>query len=142
MQFSGKFDATSTIEMIARKKAQIQDAKTKTLSNIGAMQVKAAQDRIRSSKTDPNGRPWAPWSMATIKQRTREGNLNRGLLYRSGALIVSIKYKVERGTLSVWSDAPYARFLQFGTPKMRARAFLGFGTQINRIRQTLIEGLK
>lgn len=120
-------------QIVAKKRQQIEIARTTELQKIGRDEVRATQDRIRSSKTDPTGRSWQPWAMATLKQRRREGTAGRGLLYRTGALLNSIMYRVDRGILTIYTDASHARYLQFGTPKMPARPFLGWGNRINNI---------
>lgn len=112
---------------------KIKAAPNKMLRVVGKEEVKETKIRIRSTKNDPDGKPWAPWSFATMKERVRQGNVQRGLLYRTGALLNSIKYTVKKGKLSVFSPLKYAKFLQFGTPKMPARPFLGWSkAAINR----------
>lgn len=107
---------------------------------IGEIGVKETKERIQSTKEDPQGNPWRPWSLATIKQRQREGNIARGLLYRTGNLFRSITYTITGKTTNLISLADYARFLQKGTPKMPARKFLGWSTKaINKIKQRLLK---
>lgn len=142
MQVKVTLKADGVDQLIENKRRQFAAAKTTTLQQIGQEEVRAAQQRIRNSKTDPEGRSWQPWSMATLKQRRREGNANRGLLYRTGALLTSIKYRVDKGVLAIFTDVPYARYLQFGTPKMPARPFIGWGNRINSIITRLTGTLK
>ena len=92
--------------VIAAKQKQIQVLRTSELKKIGEEEVAITQDRIRSSKTGPDGKAWQPWSMATLRQRNRVGNASRGLLYRTGALLSSIKMKLEDGQLTIYSDVP------------------------------------
>lgn len=126
---------------LREKQAKLQQLPT-VLEQIGRDEVLKTQERIRSSKTGPDGKPWAPWSMATLKQRTRAGNAQRGLLYRTGALLNSIQFKVENTLLTIFTNETYAKFLQFGTPKMKARPFVGFGKDINKAIQRLKDFLK
>ena len=127
---------TVTRALLQRQK-QIAEAKTRELEKIGRQQVQVVQNRIANSKTDANGNAWRPWSIATLRQRRREGTASRGLLYRTGRLLRSIGFRIT-GTLTsqvltIYSNVPYARYLQFGTNRMPARPFLGFRNQINRI---------
>lgn len=113
--------------------AKINKAPKKMLEAVGKLEVKDTKHRIRSSKTDPDGKPWRPWSFATLKERFRQGNVQRGLLYRTGALLNSIKHKVRKYRLEVSSDKEYAKHLQFGGPKLPARPFIGWSkAAINR----------
>lgn len=118
----------------------IQNAPKEALNEIGESVVAKAQQRIRSTKTAPDGTPWAPWSMATIRANQNKGG---SLLYRTGALLDSIQYRVSDKTITVYSNVGYARFLQFGTPKMPARPFLGWTQEdINKVKQIIGEALK
>lgn len=101
-------------------------------------EIAAAKTRITMSKTDPDGRPWAPWSLSTLRQRTRERNLARGLLYRTGRLLNSFKFRIDRNKIIIQSTAPYSGYLQRGRLNMRPRQILGFGRpSIERIKQRL-----
>lgn len=105
--------------------------------------VKETQERIRTTKKDPEGRAWAPWSMATIRARNKDGTAGRGLLWRTGALLNSIQSRVRGWTAEVWSTANHARFIQFGTPKMTARPFLGFSPAlVNRLADLIKKNTK
>ena len=142
MQVRATINAANLSSVIEKKRKQLEAARGKVLEEIGKEEVQITQERIRSSKTGPNGQAWAPWSMATLRQRTREGSVSKGLLYRTGALLTSIAYKVEKGALLVYTNIPYAKHLQFGTPKMPARPFIGWGNRINKIVERLNEAFK
>lgn len=134
--------AANVTGVIEQKRRQLEIMRTSELRKIGEEEVRITQERIRSSKTGPDGKAWAPWSIATLKQRQRRGDANKGLLYRTGALLQSIKFKVEDGKLTVYSDAQYGKYLQFGTPKMPARPFIGWGDRINSIVERLTKVFK
>lgn len=106
------------------------------LEKIGQYLVSSTQARIRTTKTSPDGSPWAPWSPATslAKQRSGQGGT---LLLNSGRLFNSITHQVSNDTVEVNSNAPYARFLQLGTRRMPARPFLG----ISKDDESAIAGL-
>ena len=95
------------------------------LHSIGQYLVSSTQARIRTTKTDPDGKPWAPWAPGTYLARAKAGTLQGGLLLNSGRLLNSVGYRVSGKTLEVEATAPYAGFLQNGTPRMPARPFLG-----------------
>ena len=97
------------------------------LKRVGQTMVDAAVGRIVAVKEDPNGSSWAPWATGTLKARQRKGTEGGGLLYDSGALAKSLRYRISGNTVSVESSAPYAMFLQNGTPNMPARPFMGIG---------------
>jgi phage virion morphogenesis protein len=99
------------------------------LAEIGRILSDSTKDRIKNTKTDPNGAQWAPWALGTLIGRTRRGTAGTGLLYESGALYNSIETQINPTSVLVGSSSPYARFLQSGTPHMPARAFLGISTQ-------------
>lgn len=97
------------------------------LDDIGKALVASTQRRLKDTKESPAGVPWAPWTLGTLLGRIKKGNQNRGLLFDSGNLYNSINYQVQgKGvTVGVSNQAPYAVFLQNGTPKMVARPFIG-----------------
>lgn len=97
------------------------------LTRVGQMMVDATVGRIVAVKEDPQGNPWAPWAPSTARARERAGTASRGLLYNTGALASSIYFTINDKSVSVSSSAPYAEYLQNGTPKMPARPFLGIG---------------
>lgn len=138
-----KFNVTTRTDGIqnARKRFDvIMRAPEQVIKQVALDEVKATQNRIRNSKTDPEGQPWAPWSMATIR-----ANKNRGgsLLFRTGALLNSIEYRISEKTLTIYSNVGYAKYLQFGTPKMPARPFLGWSREsINKIKKILQDAVK
>jgi phage virion morphogenesis protein len=113
---------------------------TPALEEIGQGLQKSTKERISTTKVSPDGRPFAPWSFRTMLAREKEGTSANGILFRQGRLHDSIQYQVVGKQVQVGSDesAKYARFLQFGTPKMPARTFIGFSAQdIEMIRGVL-----
>lgn len=138
-----KFNVTTRtdgIQNVRKRFDVIMRAPEQVIKQVALDEVKATQNRIRNSKTDPEGQPWAPWSMATIR-----ANKNRGgsLLFRTGALLNSIEYRISEKTLTIYSNVGYAKYLQFGTPKMPARPFLGWSREsINKIKKILQDAVK
>lgn len=110
---------------------------------IGQEEVARVKNRIQSSKVDPDGNAWAPWSMATLRSRQRRGGTSGGLLYNSGALTNSVNYTVSEKTLTIKSNVGYARYLQQGSWKMPARRFLGWSQEaLNRIKQIIKDAVQ
>lgn len=138
-----KFNVTTRtdgIQNVRKRFDVIMRAPEQVIKQVALDEVKATQNRIRNSKTDPEGQPWAPWSMATIR-----ANKNRGgsLLFRTGTLLNSIEYRISEKTLTIYSNVGYAKYLQFGTPKMPARPFLGWSREsINKIKKILQDAVK
>ena len=97
------------------------------LRQVGAREVTKAKDRVLHTKFNPDNKKWAPWSYLTLQQRIREGNAGKGLLYRTGSLLSSFAFKVRRMSVEIFTNKPYAKYLQFGTPKMPKREILGWG---------------
>lgn len=97
------------------------------LHKVGQTLVDGAVGRIMGLKEDPDGNAWAPWAASTLLARERKGNVGQGLLYDGGTLVNSIYYTIQGTSVVVSARAPYAGFIQNGTPKMPARPFLGIG---------------
>lgn len=126
---------TDGIQNVRKRVEVIKRAPEETLRRVAEEEKQAVQNRIRNTKTDPEGQPWAPWSMATIRANAGRGG---SLLFRTGALLDSIQYRISEKTLTIYSNVGYSKYLQFGTPKMPARPFLGWSRDnINRIKQIL-----
>lgn len=132
-----------SIQMDKLKK-KVQEAQNRAIVEYGQSELQDIQRRITTAKTDPYARRWAPWSFATRQQRIRQGNVGRGLLYRTGALLRSFRASIRGGTLTISSDLPYSRFLQDGRPNMRPRVIVDLGSKLsqNRLRKILSHNLK
>lgn len=116
------------IKVVDKRIKQLRN-KRKPLTQIANKEVDNARTRIRSTKKDPDGKAWAPMARSTRLQRQREGTIGRGLLYRGGNLLRSIKYSTFRDRLRIFSSAVYSKYLRKGTPKMPDREFLGWSKQ-------------
>jgi len=95
------------------------------MAEIGKALVQSTRTRIKSTKTDPDESPWAPWADSTRIARTKDNTASKGLLYKTGELSRSIQAQVTNKQAIVGSDSPYASFLQLGTSDMPARPFIG-----------------
>lgn len=141
-----KFNVTTRVDgmqAVRHRFEVIKRAPQETIKQVAVEEVARVQDRIRSSKNDPDGRPWEPWAMSTLRQRQKEGNAGNGLLYKTGALLGSIQYRISEKTLTIFSNTTYGKYLQFGTAKMNPRPFLGWSRDsINRIRTLFKENVE
>lgn len=102
--------------------------KRQFLQEIAKSTKEAAVERIRTTKVAPNNRPWAPWAMATLRQRQRKGNDFQGLLWDTGLLMNSFVHYIDHsiGELEVINTAEYSSFLNRGTANMPRREFLAW----------------
>ena len=98
---NGRF---TTIEQL------IQDLQNPTplLQRVGAYLKASIQNRITTTKTAPDGTPWAPWAFVTEMARERKGTAGYGLLYDSGALYNSIDYQVVGKQVIAGAGVSYA----------------------------------
>jgi len=146
MNFKIKFDDKQVRRALRNVKKQTTNVKP-VLERIGKLEEKKAKHRIRSSKTDPDGRRWAPWAYATLVQRLRAGDAARGILYKTGQLLRGFKSSVSRNILKITNSARYAEYLQVGTRDIPARPFLGWDKRstkdmTNRFRLWISRGWK
>lgn len=112
------------------------------LEIVGQILKQRTKQRITTTKIDPTGRQWKPWSYSTFIARARKGNVSRGVLYDSGNLLNSITYQVSGKQVVVGVNsgmAPYAVFLQNGTPNMPARPFIGISKDDNDAVRTAVK---
>jgi phage virion morphogenesis protein len=141
-----RFNVTTRIdgEQTFRKRiTSIQRGSLTALQKIGDQQVKLTQQRIKSGKTSPDGQRWAPWAIATLRQRVREGTAGGGLLNRTGQLANSIQYRISDKTLTVYTNTGYGRYLQYGTITMPARPFIGWDrASLNTVKHIMLDAIK
>lgn len=83
------------------------------LDDLGPVLVGSTRDRIRSTKTSPDGSPWKPWS--PNYKRPAAG----GILFLSGDLHDSIEGQVAGEELAVGTALPY------GNVHQKTRPYLG-----------------
>lgn len=111
------------------------------LDQVGQLLQNSTQQRITTTKTSPNGTPFAPWSIGTALARMKKGNSARGILYDTGNLLNAVKYQVigKRVEVGVDQSAPYGSYLQNGTRHMPARPFVGISEQDKEMIRTLLQ---
>jgi phage gpG-like protein len=121
-----KVDDTKLKRIVTNQMRAFQST-SQFLFQVGQSEVNQAKFRIRTSKTDPNGRPWQRWAPATVKSRARRGTLTRGLLYDTGRLYNSFTVSSNNQRVTIKNTTEYSGYLQRGTLRMPRREFLGFG---------------
>lgn len=111
------------------------------LDQVGQLLRNSTQQRITTTKTSPNGSPFAPWSVATLFARQKKGNAARGILYDTGNLLNAVQYQVVGKQVEVGVDgsAPYGVYLQNGTRHMPARPFVGISEQDRQMVRVLLQ---
>jgi len=137
LELNFKFDKRKVNMALKKVKKQVKDVK-KVLRKVGQDEIKDAQHRIRTTKTDPDGKAWRPWAYSTLKQRNREGTTGGGLLYKSGQMWRSFTSSVANNVLTITNKAKQSGYLQFGTPDMPARQFLGWSESSRKRLQTKV----
>lgn len=143
MKLKAEVNSDGARRLVVQKAGRIASSSKAALEQLGAEEVQAVQDRIRTGKTSPEGQAWRPWALATLRQRIREGTTGGGLLYKTGALYNSIKWKITSANLIIYSDSPYAQYHQNGTSRMPARPFMGWSKQgLNNFRERLRQAIK
>lgn len=115
-------------EVIAEIDMMIQRAHETApfLDAVGKLEVERVKERILSTKIDPTGDPWAPWSQRRLEERAEKGNEGLGLLLDEGNLYHSIHAQLSGEGVEIGTELDYAADLQLGTPIMPARPFLGW----------------
>lgn len=133
---SGRIKVSPKFNQLDRR---IKEAKEKALQEYARAELRETQRRILVTKTDPAGQAWAPWSFRTMLQRVREGSAGLGILNRTGRLLRSISARVSGDSVTISSNADYARYHQEGTPRTPARPFINVNTpgSIQRMKDAL-----
>lgn len=94
------------------------------METLGTLVENQTKHRIVAEKTDPSGRAWPPLAASTIAAK---GNGN--ILVDSGRLLGSIFHASGSHEAVVGTNVEYAGYLQGGTRKMPARAFIGISDE-------------
>ena len=139
---TAKFSDSSLRRVMKRMESKTKNPRP-FLEDVARHEIYAAQKRIRQRKVTPDGSAWKPWAPSTRKQRIKEGTAARGILYRTGLLARSFKSRVNKKYMAIWNSANYSTYLQYGTPKMPARPYLGWGRQArNYVERAIVKYLK
>ena len=104
---------------------------TPVLELIGGTLENRARARFES-KTDPEGKPWAPWKDSTRKQYDKADTVKGKGVVRSGSLLQrspdgmlgSLSYQVEGDGVRSGFGKTYAIYHEFGTKHMARRGML------------------
>jgi phage virion morphogenesis protein len=85
----------------------------------------AMESRVSSrfeTRTDPLGRPWAPWARSTIKSYPEDGH--GFLLDRYGDMLHSLSHSAFAASVTIGFGQPHAAYHEFGTRRMPRRGLL------------------
>ena len=94
---------------------------TPVMNSIGT----ALENRVKGrfeTRTDPNGKSWAPWKPSTEESYPADGH--RQLLDRYGDMLDHVSHKADSTSVRIGFAEFYATFHEFGTKKMARRGLL------------------
>ena len=92
-----------------------------TMEAIGMRMENRVKARFET-RTDPNGKSWAPWAPATVEYYPQKGN--RKLLDRYGDMLDHASYQADSTSVRIGFAEFYATFHEFGTKNMPRRGLL------------------
>ena len=94
---------------------------TPVMNSIG-MEMEGRVSGRFESRTDPNGKAWAPWAPATREYYPQDGN--RKLLDRYGDMLLSLNHQATRDNVRIGFGKAYSTYHEFGTATMQRRGLL------------------
>ena len=94
---------------------------TPVMNSIG-MEMEGRVSGRFESRTDPNGKAWAPWAPATREYYPQDGN--RKLLDRYGDMLLSLNHQATKDSVRIGFGKAYATYHEFGTETMPRRGLL------------------
>lgn len=94
---------------------------TPVMQSIG-MEMESRISGRFETRTDPNGKSWAPWAPSTLDSYPEDGN--RQLLDRYGDMLLSLNHKADATSVRIGFGKPYAAFHEWGTERMPRRGLV------------------
>ena len=94
---------------------------TPVMQSIG-MEMESRISGRFETRTDPNGKSWAPWAESTLESYPEDGN--RQLLDRYGDMLLSLNHKADATSVRIGFGKPYAAFHEWGTKHMPRRGLV------------------
>lgn len=94
---------------------------TPVMESIGMVLESNISSRFET-RSDPGGRPWAPWAEATQDSYPEDGN--RRLLDRYGDMLGSLNHQADAKSVRVGFGMDYAAYHEWGTEHMPRRGLL------------------
>ena len=94
---------------------------TPVMQSIG-MEMESRISGRFETRTDPNGKSWAPWAESTLESYPEDGN--RQLLDRYGDMLLSLNHKADATSVRIGFGKPYAAFHEWGTERMPRRGLI------------------
>lgn len=107
-------------DTLSRLRGRLDDL-SPAMASIGQELESRVSGRFET-ETDPFGRPWAPWSPATVESYPKDGN--RRILDRYGDMLGSLNHQADASSVRVGFGQPYATFHEWGTEYMPRRGLL------------------
>lgn len=114
---SGDQDLSRSLNEVYRRLGDL----TPVMQSIG-MEMESRVSGRFESRTDPNGRAWAPWAPTTLADYPDDGN--RRLLDRYGDMLGSLNHQADSSSLRIGFGQPYATYHEWGTEHMPRRGLL------------------
>lgn len=119
---------------LQRQAARMREAPRRVHAAVGR-KVEAAVDALIQEQfdtaTDPHGRPYLPPKDGHLPPMTRSGDLRRGMKAHARSEPGAIR-------VSVTADQEYAKYLQYGTRRMRQRLVVPNGPLAQRWRDAIL----
>lgn len=123
---SATFEANSAIAVLGQLLGRVLDP-VPFLDYAGVSEVKHIRERITTTKTDPEGNPWIPWTRYTASLRDAKGNASQGIMWDSGDLLFDVHFNVDGAFgVDIGSDLWYAENQQMGLGKLPIREIFGW----------------
>lgn len=128
MSNSITIDVSSAISAINSSIVNSQQAQN-FLQDVVKYGKQEVQKRLQTTKTDPTGALWAPWSVSQAKYRNWRGNASLGILYDTGSLFNSINTSVTGAVGVVETSHRLAAIHQDGRGFNPVRKFMGWSDE-------------
>ncbi len=141
MRITVSHDLSRIAQSLNRLSGRLNGSLEEPLRAIGGVLERSTHDRIRETKTAPDGKRWQDVSPATAAAKNGRG----GILVDQGLLVASITHEASAKSVITGSIMGYSVYAQEGTKTMPARPFLGLSAQdyqdIDELMSDWLEGL-
>lgn len=141
MRITVSHNLSRIAQSMNRLSGKLNGSLEEPLRAIGGMLERTTKDRIRETKTAPDGKRWQDVSPATAAAK----NGRDGILVDHGNLFASITHEASEKSVITGSIMGYSVYAQEGTKNMPARPFLGLSSQdyqdIDELMSDWLEGL-
>ena len=125
MRITVSHDLSRIAQSLNRLSGKLTGSLEEPLRAIGGMLERTTKDRIRETKTAPDGKRWQDVSPTTAEAKNGRG----GILVDHGNLLASITHEASAKSVITGSVMGYSVYAQEGTKTMPARPYLGLSVQ-------------